>query len=200
MERSRTAVSLVTIFAILGVTDGVLAGPAKAEPKLRATVRIDNTANVPVVLLKFAKARAAEVFAMSGVSIDWVDGEEAERLKLVVPYNVLIMAEAPVSLKAAMQHIGIDVMGQGNPSIGRAFIYYDRVLKWSSIPPREVVAMLGDVIAHELGHLMLPPGHSNFGIMRRALDMTTRRLETFTNAEAKEIRERVRRQAATETR
>jgi hypothetical protein len=60
--------------------------------------------------------------------------------------------------------------------------------------------MLGDVIAHELGHLMLPPGHSNFGIMRRALDMTTRRLETFTNAEAKEIRERVRRQAATETR
>jgi len=35
--------------------------------------------------------------------------------------------------------------------------------------------------------------------MRDGINMTTRRLETFTNVEAKAIRERVRRQIATET-
>jgi hypothetical protein len=200
MGRSHTAVSVVTIFAILGMADGVLAGPAKAEPNLRATVRIDDQAGVPAVLLKFAEARADQVFAMSGVNIDWVDREEADRLQSVAPYTILIMAEAPASLKVAMAHMGMDLMGQAAPSIGRAYVYYDRVLKVGSIPPRDVVAMLGDVIAHELGHLMLPPGHSNLGIMRHAIDMTTRRLETFTKLEANEIRERVRGPIATETR
>ena len=200
MGRLRSAVPAVAIFAILGIVDGVHAGAAKTEPELHVAVRIDDKADVPGVLLKFAKARAAEVFAMSGVKVDWVDAVDTGRLKLVTPYTILIMPEAPGSLKVAMAHIGVDLMGQGAPSVGRAYIYYDRVLKNGSIPPRDASATLGDVIAHELGHLILPPGHSNAGIMRRAINMTTRRLETFTDVEAKEIRERFPRQIAEETR
>jgi hypothetical protein len=110
------------------------------------------------------------------------------------------MAEAPARRKAAMESLGADVMGQGAPLIGRAYIYYDRVLKLNPVPPRDIITTLGDVIAHELGHLMLPPGHSNVGIMRPSINMTSRRLETFTTHEAAHIRERVRRQIVTETR
>jgi len=196
MGRSRTSISAVTLLAILGMVSGVLAGAAKTAPELRATVRIDNNAGVPAVLLKFAEARANQVFAMSGINIDWVDRKEADRLQLVAPYTILIMAEAPVSLKAAMDQIGVDLMGHAAPTVGRAYIYYDRVRKLGSIPPRDTSATLGDVIAHELGHLMLPPGHSNIGIMRHAINLTTRRLETFTKVEAQEIRERLPRQIA----
>jgi hypothetical protein len=43
------------------------------------------------------------------------------------------------------------------------------------------------------------PGHSNVGIMRPSISMTSRRLETFTEVEAAQIREHLRRQTVTET-
>jgi hypothetical protein len=67
------------------------------------------------------------------------------------------------------------------------------------IPPRDIVTTLGDVMAHELGHLILPPGHSNVGIMRPTLNMMSRRVETFTQQEAAQIREHLQRQSVTET-
>jgi len=56
---------------------------------------------------------------------------------------------------------------------------------------RDVVTVLGDVMAHELGHLLLPPGHSSIGIMRPQIDMMSRTLATFTKDEAAEIRRRL---------
>jgi hypothetical protein len=195
----RTALSALIVAASLLTAEGVSAADRGPEPELRITVRIDDKAGVQGVYLKFAKDRAAEVFAMKGVKLDFIDAAEANRLKVVAPYTILIMAEAPARLKAAMENLGMDVMGQGAPLVGRAYIYYDRVMKLNPIPPRDVITTLGDVIAHELGHLMLPAGHSNVGIMRPSINMTSRRLETFTDVEAAQIRERVQRQTVTQT-
>jgi hypothetical protein len=195
----RTALSALVVAASLVTADSVWAADRGQEPELRITVRLDDKAGVQGVYLKFAKERAAEVFAFKGVKLDWIDGAEANRLKIVAPYTVLIMTEAPATLKAAMENLGMDVMGQGAPLVGRAYIYYDRVMKLNPVPPRDVITTLGDVIAHELGHLMLPAGHSNVGIMRPSINMTSRRLETFTDVEAAQIRERVRRQTVTQT-
>ena len=195
----RTALSALVVAASLVMADGASAAGREAEPELRITVRVDDKAGVQGVYLKFAKQRAAEVFAMRGVKLDWIDGLEANRLKVVAPYTVLIMTEAPASLKAEMKRLGMDVMGQGAPLVGRAYIYYDRVLKLNPVPPRDIITTLGDVIAHELGHLMLPSGHSNVGIMRSDINMTSRRLETFTDVEAAHIREQLRRRIVAET-
>jgi len=195
----RSALAALVIGASLVTAQGVSAAGRQAEPELRITVRIDDKAGVQGAYLKFAKNRAAEVFAMRGVKLDWIDGEEANRLRVVAPYAILIMAEAPARLKAKMENLGMDVLGQGAPLVGRAYIYYDRVIKLNPVPPRDVITTLGDVLAHELGHLLLPPGHSNIGIMRPSINMTSRRLETFTDVEAAHIRERVRRQTVTET-
>jgi hypothetical protein len=195
----RSALAALVMATSLVTAHVVSAASRQAEPELRITVRIDDKAGVQDVYLKFAKDRAAEVFAMRGLKLDWIDGEEATRLKLVVPYTILIMAEVPASLKAKMEGLGLDVMGQGAPFIGRAYIYYDRVMKLNPVPPRDVITTLGDVIAHELGHLLLPAGHSNIGIMRPSINMTSRRLETFTDAQAAHIRERLRRQTVTGT-
>jgi hypothetical protein len=195
----RSSLSALVVAANLVMVNGVSAADQRSEPELRITIRLDDKAGVQGVYLKFAKARAAEVFAFKGVKLDWIDGAEANRLKIVAPYTVLIMAEAPATLKAAMEHLGMDVMGQGAPLVGRAYIYYDRVMKLNPVPPRDVITTLGDVIAHELGHLMLPAGHSNVGIMRPSINMTSRRLETFTDVEAAQIRNRVRRQTVAET-
>jgi len=195
----RSTLSALVAAASLVMADGVSAAGPESQPELRITVRVDDKAGVQGVYLKFAKKRAAEVFAMRGVEVNWIDGEDANRLKIVAPYMILIMAEAPARLKAEMAKLRADVMGQGAPAIGRAYIYYDRVLKLNPVPPRDIITTLGDVMAHELGHLMLPPGHSNLGIMRPDINMTSRRLETFTDVEAAHIREHLRRQMVTET-
>jgi hypothetical protein len=194
----RSALSALVMAGMLVTANG--ASGEQAEPDLRITVRVDDRAGVQGVYLKFAKQRAAEVFAMRGVKLEWIDGDEANRLKVMAPYMILIMAEAPSSLKAKMEKLGRDVMGQGAPFIGRAYIYYDRVLNLNLSSPRDLITTLGDVIAHELGHLLLPPGHSNIGIMRPSINMTSRRLETFTTQEAAQIHERLRGQIVTETR
>lgn len=194
-----SALSALVVAASLVTADGVFASGREPQPELRTTVRIDDKAGVQGVYLKFAKKRAADVFAMRGVELNWIDGEDANRLKIVAPYTILIMAEAPATLKAEMEKLGTDVMGQGAPLVGRAYIYYDRVLKLNPVPPRDIITTLGDVIAHELGHLMLPPGHSNLGIMRADINMTSRRLETFTHVEAAHIREHLSRQIVTVT-
>jgi hypothetical protein len=194
----RSALSALVMAGMLVTANG--ASGEQAEPDLRITVRVDDRAGVQGVYLKFAKQRAAEVFAMRGVKLEWIDGDEANRLKVMAPYMILIMAEAPSSLKAKMEKLGRDVMGQGAPFIGRGYIYYDRVLNLNLSSPRDLITTLGDVIAHELGHLLLPPGHSNIGIMRPSINMTSRRVETFTTQEAAQIHERLRGQIVTETR
>jgi hypothetical protein len=190
-RRKWRAAAAVVIVALVGAPRRASAhgGTGEGESAATIAVRVDDKTGVQGALLKLAEARASEVFAMSGVRIVWIDGKEASRLNLAVPYTILIMPEAPTQLKARDAH-GTDVMGQGAPFIGRAYVYYDRV-STVLIAPRDIVTMLGDVMAHELGHLVLPPGHSSVGIMQPSINMTSRRVETFTQAETEAIHARL---------
>jgi len=160
------------------------------QPELTTLIRLDNRAGVDPWIVEYAEKRTNEVFALIGVRVEWIDGADANARKIIAPYNVMLMASAPAEVKAAAEGLGDSVMGQGAPSIHRSYIYYDRILP-KILAPRDIVSTLGDVIAHELGHLMLPPGHSGRGIMRPQVAMESRILETFTDAEAKIIRKTI---------
>jgi hypothetical protein len=196
VDMARALFASISVAAALLVPTSAAAQVRDAMPVI--IVRIDDKAGIEGSLLKLAESRAGEVFAMIGIHIAWIDGHEANRLEFVTPYTVVLMAEASSSLKARIDRIGPDVMGQGAPLIGRAYIYYERVRDFDydhvhdfKFPPRDIATTLGDVIAHELGHLMLPPGHSKSGIMRPFINMTSRHLETFTTVEARTIRIRL---------
>ena len=60
----RSALAALVMGASLVTAHDVSAASRPAEPELRVTVRIDDTAGVPSVYLKCAKDRAAEVFAL----------------------------------------------------------------------------------------------------------------------------------------
>lgn len=188
MRRSWTAIVVGAISALSSGQGDASAASVGPEPDRRIAVRVDDKAGLQGDQLQLAKARAAEVFSVSGLGVEWVDEGEAAGLNLTATYTIVIMADAPAALKeAAMEGKGADVMGQSVPCIRRAYVYYGRVLKVRPSFPRDIVSTLGDVMAHELGHLMLPPGHSGLGIMRRSIDMSSRQVETFTEAEVAEI-------------
>lgn len=190
----RQALSILVLAAMVGGPESLSARAADDEAETKVQVRVDNQAGVDQTILKIARARASQVFARSRVRIEWIDGADAARLKLRAPYTILIMAEGPAKLKATAENLAADVMAQGAPVAGRAYIYYDRVVS-VLVPPRDIASMLGDVMAHELGHLLLPPGHSSVGIMRPGINMWSRVLETFTKTETAEMHRRLRERA-----
>jgi hypothetical protein len=84
------------------------------------------------------------------------------------------------------------VVGQALPIARRAYVLYGRVMALVSLPDRDIVTLLGFVMAHELGHLMLAPqSHSATGVMRPNFDGNSRVIPAFTEAEALAIRRRL---------
>ena len=71
----------------------------------------------------------------------------------------------------------------GNDTLGEAFlqadeggfiveVYYQAVKTLAADKGAELTTLLGFVMAHELGHLLLGPGHAAHGVMRAAWDRT----------------------------
>src|SRR6478735_6337644 len=147
---------LFTISPVDAFADGAPDRPA-------VVVRIDNLAPVPVGHLEFAQSRAAEIFRRIGVEVTRIDQETAFRDHVRPPFTVVLVK----SLTALVgRPTLVDALGFADPSVSRAHIVYGRVEELTARSKRTAASLLGDVIAHELGHLLLPGGrHSADGIM-----------------------------------
>jgi hypothetical protein len=85
------------------------------------------------------------------------------------------------------------VLGSAAREIDRAFVFVDRVLAAGSAFPVNEQAMLAHVMAHEIGHLLLPAGshHSTQGVMRPNLDFARLQSNRFTTKQAASLRSRL---------
>jgi hypothetical protein len=75
-----------------------------------------------------------------------------------------------------------------------AFVIYDRIRDIARRADADIAQVMGTVIAHELGHLLLPAGsHTDDGLMRRRWATTDfrRRDLQFSIAQAEEIRQTI---------
>jgi hypothetical protein len=157
-----------------------------------AVVRVDNPGAVPADRLQFAEGRAGEIFRRIDIRVTWVDAQTAirEEEKIVARYTVVLTDQRFENLG---QGLVDDALGRAAPFARRAYVYYDRIAATQIGEPRTVGSILGDVIAHELGHLMLPSlDHSFTGIMRPNVSADSSWIETFNAAQARQIRTRLR--------
>lgn len=151
----------------MGLTS--LARAASAEPAepLTLRLRLHNDAQIPPHVMIRAEKEVSRIYGWLGVTTLWVDGHSAshpvgrgrELTVIVVPH---VLADC-----ASM----IDVMGIAPGSIERqgriAFAFYDRIERFAGDYHVDVSVVLGGVMAHEIGHLLLPFGtHSATGLMR----------------------------------
>ncbi len=79
---------------------------------------------------------------------------------------------ASASHRTAEEHaFGFAAMADGRPFATYAGIFYDRVAAWSQARLSSPAQMLGAVLAHEIGHLLLgTAAHSRSGIMAATWD------------------------------
>jgi len=166
--------------------DGPTAAPGPAEATI--VLHVINYAALSRKVLEVASARVATVYERIGVRIVWVDGEVSpeERHDGRRHLTVLLLSRDMTEKKIKANGIQDGVLGQAHTSGARAHIFCDRIAR---TPDAMQQIPLGQVIAHEVGHLVLGANsHSARGIMRAHMDVRALHLESFDNTQAQTIR------------
>jgi hypothetical protein len=138
-----------------------------------------------------AEQEVTEVFMQGGVHVRWVDGRRPAKPLDEQPHvSVQILNGRMGQQKRATDGIAADVLGLSARELCRVWIFYDRVEALTNPRPGgDRGEILGRVIAHEIGHLLLPaPSDSQTGIMRGGFDLYAPIRPLFTANEAAAIR------------
>ena len=168
------------------------ATPTAAEPLRRVVVQVHRAADsTPAArrILERAQEQAADIYAMIGVSLAWADPSAVTTPSGTIHVRVELLSDNQTDrFLRHNRRLRKAVLGAA-PATGRVYIFWDRILRRArkdAIVPHRV---LGLVLAHEIGHLMLPAqGHANKGLMRQSLDYQSTEVPVFTEAEAESIR------------
>ena len=171
---------------------------ANASAAERIEVVICNSAKLPEYLVKEAETEASFVFRPTDIVVGWSDCENAFMRSHDTPRFVIRLRDdlAP--------HFGgelsLHAMGRAFVSDGEGYVadvYYPAIQALSENSQAGVASLIGYTIAHEIGHLLLGPGHRLRGIMRARwgqdeLRALAQRSLGFDKADRARLRERLR--------
>jgi len=167
--------------------------PLAAEPA-RLTVLVYNNAGIRPNALRKSLQVAQSLFERARVPTEWrAVGAEAPPSRCSLMLRILNghsrLPDAAEAFGAAM------IPGPGERAY-LADIFYGNVQEALARQTIETAILLGHVMAHEVGHLLLGRGHSEDTIMRRTWDkrvfelMSVSQL-TFSRTEAAQLRSAV---------
>jgi len=174
------ATGFIITVAILGARFSCASASADAEQTI--TVQIHDYSHVPAESLSSATAIVTRMYEDIGVRIKWrgvvrwegrrpryEDGDTSRKAAQVT----VIILNPKMALRG---QVAPDVLGfaavpdEGMGAI--AYAIYDRVRSVALEVPTSDGTLLGFVMAHEIGHLMLPRGsHSHGGLMKGDWDV-----------------------------
>ena len=170
----RTA--LLTLTIVLGQARRLDAGAEPAEAIV--VVRIENRANVGRDVLTAAWDHVERIYADAGIQTIRVDRTEASTATSATfgrngVQLLLVLASEKI---APLDHISGIALGHSGQGSRRAYVFPARLHPHAERARKQIpflnpttaeALVLGHAIAHEMGHLMLPPGdHPSTGIMR----------------------------------
>ena len=159
------------LLAIAGlIPASCLAGPPDALRPPRLTLSVFNDARVPEKVIGEARERAEYILMRAGLALSWIDcGGESGKIDTPSCSQISFPEHLSIRLVKGASGASEDTFGQSylnRDGEGSYASVYVSVLQASSagrlLRPGD---LLGDVIAHEIGHLLLGPSHSRAGIM-----------------------------------
>jgi hypothetical protein len=171
------------ILANVCMSTATLADSIESKPVL--VFRIVNSAQVSEEVLNQAQQHAEKIYRKSGIRIEWLTGNEipetlvsTRRLLLRIH---LVNDDVARRLRRPDNEAGFAISNDGQGA-RCAYVFVDRaeqqaemVARLKSLKKERADALiLGYVIAHEAGHLMLAhDSHTITGIMRARMDMSS---------------------------
>jgi len=191
---AKTARKLTTALAVSATLLTARAATA-ADGADRATIvlHVDDFSGLPPDDLNAAEAVARRIFARAGIRTIWVYGrDQAPRADGALHLKVLVLSKKMAKRKIANDLVDSNVLGQASSGCGRAYIFSHRIAELAARNERVAGDLLGRIVAHEVGHLLLPDnGHSPIGIMTSSLDLSATALVAFTPEQTAAMRVRV---------
>ena len=176
----------------LTIAISMTGGGACVSQTAAVAVLVLNEADVPANVIQRAERQAAHIYERLGVRLVWWNEAGGQRRP---PFIIKIVATALSPRAMQARALGLA------PVTGRrgrlAYAFYEHIRDFSDIHRVEVGLILGSVIAHELGHLLLPNGaHSTSGVMTSGWDTdlavrAAKGLLIFSEPESTLIRNRV---------
>ncbi|PYS04328.1 MAG: hypothetical protein DMG12_10310 [Acidobacteria bacterium] len=184
METGLKAFSILGFILTSGFTGvGQIVAAGAPEGSLVLTIHVSNGAEVDPVTLIQAERTATGIFKKAGVESRWVDPGLRSEGKLAhsldegsFPRSHIQLTILPglISNRLGAHNLPDDVMGLApgsGPERQWVYAFYDRVeafaVKHITDTHADAAQILGHVIAHEIGHLLLnDQTHSATGIMR----------------------------------
>lgn len=188
---------------------------AGARSSLAITLRIYNYAALSEDSLAGTEAAASSIFKRAGIETIWLacprDQSEIDRYlecsRSMRPTDFVVRLASRTMVERL--DLPSDAFGFGLPCAeGRSGCYADvfpyRVEALAAEDQVDELKLMGDVLAHEVGHLLLGPNsHGVAGIMQARwsadqIEAARRSRLTFTDRECRQMRENVRRRASEE--
>jgi hypothetical protein len=172
---------------------------ASASAAERMEVLVCNSANLPQYLLTKAETEADYVFRSADIEVEWSGCENAVAPPHILPRFVIRLRNDVVPRFTG--ELSLHAMGRAFVSNGEGYIadvYYPAIQGLSEASEAGPASLIGYTIVHEIGHLLLGPGHRPQGIMRARwgqeefLALAQRSL-TFDKADRTRLGDRVRR-------
>lgn len=166
------------------------ASDAGQDSKL--VVHLDDHVRLPAKDLGAVKRNVDDIFRAADVAVSWagplrrpVSESSCDGLRHVAV--AIINIQTPFSGAASDT---ADVLGRAAPAYSRAWVFYNRVAQFASDRPVDINLLLARAVAHEIGHLLLPPEapHGTVGIMRPSLELGHLGFLRFSRDESKLIR------------
>ena len=130
-------------------------------------VHIENHAAVPPETIASARDELAHIFDAVGVRVESSAEPDHSRCVLQLTVHVVLLGGAAADRFIKIEHVKGKVLAQANSDARRVYVLWERV--GPSVDHQAVGQgdALGLVIAHELGHVLLPARrHSRSGIMQ----------------------------------
>jgi hypothetical protein len=184
---------------VAGLTNTGQAASASSAKPLPLPVTVFDYANVPTQWLSWAKESMSRIYEEIGVEIAWQDARSEARTGLIV----LILPESRSTKEGIPQSVIGYTSGTADERRRVAYVLYGRMdqFRLEQAPAIQRANLLGHLMAHEVGHLLLPvQSHSPSGIMRarwsRAdLELAQQGRLRFSADQAQSIRSKVSRLA-----
>jgi hypothetical protein len=190
--------SLIVVIGLVG-----LAGPAAADPRpsLRIVLHVCDDKSISPNVVSRAKDGMSRIYRDAGIDIVWTEeGSSDPQLTLII-----LSRELTDQLTVVTTALGAAV-GTREYRGRTAYVFYNRVERVArtylntsrrhGTNATDNVIVLAHAMAHEVGHLLLPHGHSANGLMRADWDATDMRLAVhgrlnFTGEQAELMRARL---------
>ena len=137
-----------------------------ADPNPVVAIRVENPAGLVVQDLVRAQDVTSKIYQRAGVTLQWTFDEtmRADRMLTIVLTTTTAMPPA----------LGFDAMGVARSPVDGtrgtlAYVFVDRVTSFAATYRVAARHVLACALAHEIGHLLLPPNaHRPDSVMRDA--------------------------------